>query len=117
VHRGNRLPVVFRTEPGFRRLRSTFHRLWIWGVTIQTAPDRDLFPLMPTTTHPAASSFGSRRFCVRPARKNTSIKTFPEKFRPYNTSMAILIYSNTAAKNRGGCVVFFYGHRNVKDCF
>jgi hypothetical protein len=31
--------------------------------------------------------------------------------------MAILIYSNTAAKNRGGCVVFFYGHRNVKDWF
>jgi hypothetical protein len=39
-------------------------------------------------------------------------KPTSEKFKPYNTSLAILIYFNTAAKNRGGGVVS-HGHLNA----
>ena len=40
-----------------------------------------------------------------PHGENTSSKRLVEKFKAYNTSLGILIYFNTAAKTRGGCVV------------
>ena len=47
--------------------------------------------------------------------ENISSKRLVEKFKPYNTSLAILIYSNTAAINRGGCVVEKWASQRFQD--